>query len=132
MKELKNEICNILDSFTSNSLLYYSLNIDKKNFGNTILDVQFETICIRSIKSRDEFEMYICPKTAPRYTYTLKEVLLVLKLEISYNDYPNYIYEALKLIIENQQVIRELFSIKNGKPIMDNYVYKSNRINIWQ
>ena len=76
--------------------------------------------------------MYICPKTAPRYTYTLKEVLLVLKLEISYNDYPNYIYEALKLIIENQQVIKELFSMKNGKPTMDNYVYKSNRISVWQ
>lgn len=130
---MKNDICTLLDSMNVNKAFEYSIKVDKKFFGNVVLDVMFENLLVRCIKSDNGAEIYVCSHKRYEYTYTLKEILTILKLKMpnEKEDYLTYLEEVLQLLIANLPQINDLFVFKNNKPVIDQYVYRANRNNVW-
>lgn len=133
VKNMKNDICTMLNSMNANKAFEYSIKVDKNFFGNIVLDIMFENLSVKCIKSNNEFEMYICSQKRYEYTYTLKEIATILKLKMpdAKKEYIIFLRESLQLIIDNFQKVADLFVFKNNKPLIDQYVYKSNRVSIW-
>lgn len=112
------------------SMIYY----DKDIFGAIIIDLVFTQLCIRVIQSRDGIDAYICPKDMIEFTYTVREVLLVLKIKqhIFSASLEKYLVEMAALLTEHWESVQRLFVLKNDIPLIAKYVYQSNRKSVWE
>lgn len=124
----------VLDTLQFPEAFTSTIYCDKYAFGTIVIDLIFNQVSIKMMQCKDEIQVYICPKEMPEYTFTLKEVLLALKVrqQFTSKQVDRYLIELSEFLIEHWNGFLQLFKLKDGKPTIAQFVYQSDRTSVWK